>query len=73
MSKSPKSRWFRVIDERFDWVPKHGVMVSFPKGSIGYRPLDCIESGLAMGAIEVIDKPAGYSLDKAGNVVKNGD
>jgi len=48
-------------------------MVSFPHGTIGYRPHACIEAGLAAGVIEVIEKPVGYSVDKAGNVVRNAD
>lgn len=67
----PTSRWFRVTGERFDWIPKPMTMISFPKGAIGYRPLACIEAGKAAGVIEVIDKPAGYSVDKAGNVVRD--
>lgn len=73
-SKSPAStsRWFRVIGERFDWIVKPGTMISFQKGAIGCRPKACIEAGLAGGVIEVISKPKGYSLDKSGNVVRNG-
>ena len=63
------SRWFRVIADRFDWMPKPTVMVSFKKGDIGYRPTACIEAGLAEGAIEVIEKPAGYHVDKNGDVL----
>ena len=69
----PSSRWFRVTGDRFDWQPKTNVMISFPKGSIGYRPQACIDAGLAAGVIEVIEKPEGYSVDKAGQVVKDGD
>lgn len=72
-SVPPSSRWFRVTGERFDWFVKRNVMISFPRGSIGYRPLACIEAGLAAGVIEVIDQPEGYSVDKAGNVVRDGD
>lgn len=53
---------------RFDWFPKRNVMISFPCGSIGYRPQTCIDAGIAAGVIEVIEKPSGYSVDKAGNV-----
>lgn len=67
-----ESRWFKVTGEHFDWVPKFGTMISFPKGSIGFRPRACIDAGLAQGVIEVIEKPNGYTVDKAGNVVKNG-
>lgn len=45
-----------MIAERFDWSPKRGVMVSFKKGQVGYRPLKCIEAGLAIGAIELIEE-----------------
>lgn len=69
----PSSRWFRVTGQRFDWMPKPRTMVSFPHGTIGYRPQACIEAGLAAGVIEVIDQPEGYSVDKAGNVIRNGD
>lgn len=65
------SRWFKVTGERFDWMPKPTVMISFRQGQIGYRPTACIEAGLAAGVIEVIAKPAGYSVDKAGNVVRD--
>lgn len=68
-----ESRWFKVTGERFDWMPRPGLMISFPKGAIGYRPKACIEHGLAMGVIEVIRRPAGYSVNKAGEVVKSGD
>lgn len=68
---APGSRWFRVTGERFDWMPKSNVMISFPHDSIGYRPHACIEAGLAAGVIEVIDRPEGYSVDKAGNVVRD--
>lgn len=67
------SRWFRVTGSRFDWMPKPNVMVSFPNGSIGYRPQECINAGLAGGVIEVIEKPHGYTVDKAGNVVRDGN
>ena len=70
-SVPPSSRWFRVTGPRFDWMPKHNVMISFPHGSIGYRPQACIDAGLAAGVIEVIEKPEGYSVDKAGNVVRD--
>lgn len=68
-----ESRWFRVTGDRFDWMPKKGTMISFPRGSVGFRPLACIEQGLALGVIETIERPTGYSVDKAGNVVINGD
>lgn len=78
MARKPKSapaatgsRWFRVTGERFDWMPKPNVMISFPHGSIGHRPQDCIDAGLAAGVIEIIEKPEGYSVDKAGNVVRD--
>lgn len=64
----PTSRWFRVTGPRFDWMPKANVMISFPHGSIGYRPQACIDVGLAAGMIEVIEKPAGATVDKEGNV-----
>lgn len=70
-SPAPSSRWFRVTGHRFDWLPKPNVMISFPHGAIGYRPQACIEAGLAAGVIEVIERPAGYSVDKAGNVVRD--
>lgn len=76
MAKKPEqasSRWFRVTGARFDWMPKRNVMISFPQGAIGFRPLACIEAGLAAGVIEVIDRPEGYSVAKAGNVVRNAD
>lgn len=69
----PTSRWFRVIGPRFDWVPKYGVMVSFPQGYIGFRPEECLKAGLAQGVIERIEKPEGYSVDKAGNVKTDGN
>lgn len=69
---APSSRWFRVIGPRFDWIVKPNVMISFPGGSIGFRPQACIDAGIAAGVIEVIEKPEGYSVDKAGNVVRNG-
>ncbi|GEM_PF-2559798 len=68
----PSSRWFQVTGERFDWKPKPNVLITFPHGSIGYRPLACIEAGLSLGLIKVIEKPDGYSVDKAGNVVRDG-
>jgi len=68
-SVPPSSRWFRVTGERFDWMPKPNVMISFLHGSIGYRPQACIDAGLAAEVIEVIEKPKGYSVDKAGNVL----
>lgn len=67
------SRWFRVTGERFDWSPKPNVMITFPHGSIGYRPMACINVGVSTGVIEVIEHPKGYSVDKSGNVVRNGD
>lgn len=63
-----KSRWFRVIADRFDWMPKPTVMVSFKRGDIGYKPQACIDAGLASGAIELIAKPRGATVDKAGRV-----
>lgn len=72
-SVPPSSRWFRVTGDRFDWMPTPRTMISFPHGSIGYRPQACIDAGLATGVIEVIDKPAGYAVDKAGNVIKHGN
>lgn len=72
-SVPPPSRWFRVTGPRFDWLATSRSMVSFPHGTIGYRPHACIEAGLAAGVIEVIEKPVGYSVDKAGNVVRNAD
>lgn len=70
-SSTTESRWFRVIGARFDWMPKPGTMISYTRGDIGYRPSTCIEAGLASNVIEVIEKPKGFSVDKAGNVVKD--
>ena len=70
---APGSRWFRVIAENWDWMPSRNVMVSFKRGVVDFRPLACIEAGLAASAIEVIEKPVGYSVDKAGNVVSRRD
>lgn len=72
-AEQPTSRWFRVTGPVFDWMPKRNVMISFPHGAIGFRPQGCIEAGLAAGVIEVIDRPEGYSVDKAGNVVRDAD
>lgn len=71
VSVPSSSRWFRVTGPKFDWMPTPRSMVSFPHGTIGYRPRACIDAGLAAGVIIVIEKPEGYSVDKAGNVVKN--
>lgn len=64
------AKWFRVTGDRFDWMPTPRTMISFPHGYVGYRPQACIDAGLAAGVIEVIKKPAGYSVDKAGRVTK---
>ncbi|WMT90153.1 hypothetical protein [Pelagibacterium sp. H642] len=73
ITSEKSSRWFRVTGPRFDWIVKPTVMVSFPHGAIGYKPQACIDAGLAAGVIEVIERPKGYSLDKAGNVVRDGN
>lgn len=62
------SRWFRVTGERFDWFPRRNVIVAFKRGDIGYRPMACIEAGLAQGVIELIGKPAGATVAKDGTV-----
>lgn len=62
------SRWFRVTGERFDWMPRPGLMVSFRRGEIAYKPEACINTGLAAGLIEVIPRPRGAHVDKAGRV-----
>lgn len=64
------NRWFRVTADRFDWVVRPNMIVSFTKGAIDFRPKACIEAGLSLNAIEVISKPAGYRVDKSGKVVK---
>lgn len=69
--QQPKSRWFRVIADRFDWRPKRTVMISWKKGDIDFRPMDCIQKGMREGAIELIGKPAHLKTNKAGKVVLN--
>ncbi len=63
-----KARWFRVTGPRFDWRPTPRTMISFPHGTIGYRPQACIDAGLAAGVIEVIEKPEGARVGKDGQV-----
>ena len=64
--------WFRVIADRFDWMPRQGVMISYPAGYVGYGTRACVARGLEIGAVEKIRKPAGYSVDKSGKVRRNG-
>ncbi len=52
--------WFRVIAERFDWMPRRGVMISYPAGYVGYGTRACVARGVEIGAVEKIRKPAGY-------------
>lgn len=63
------SRWFRVIADRFDWMPKSNFMLSTPRGAIGYGTRACIEYGLSIGAIEQIAKPKNARVGKDGRVV----
>lgn len=69
----PKNRWFRVTAERFDWMPRKGLMISWKRGDIGYRPMACIEYGLSIDAIETIARPKNATVGKDGQVVFDAD
>lgn len=70
---TPKSRWFRVIADRFDWMPRPGLMKCFKRGQIGYEQQACITYGLSIGAIETIKKPANAKVGKDGKIVWDGN
>lgn len=67
------SRWFIVTGPRFDWVFAPNKMKSFKNGQICYEPLACVQAGLAMKLIVLIDKPAGAKVGKNGQVILSGD
>lgn len=64
-----KSRWAIVIADRFDWMPDPSTMVSGDRGRILFLPEAGVAHGVAIGALERIEKPQGYSVDKSGRVV----
>ena len=62
------SRWFKVVSDRFDWMPKPGIMRVWHRDEIGYAPLACVQMGVRCGLIEMIERPEGYKVDKRGMV-----
>ncbi|MFC6487364.1 hypothetical protein [Nitratireductor sp. GCM10026969] len=70
---TPKSRWFRVTAERFDWIPRKGLMKSFKRGQVGYEPMGCVTYGLSIGAIETIAKPKNAKIGKDGKIEWDGN
>lgn len=63
-----ESRYFRVIADRFDWNVKPRVTICYLKDTIMYGTRDCIAAGLAIGAIELIEKPEGSRVGERGVV-----
>ncbi|WP_266030420.1 hypothetical protein [Brucella intermedia] len=63
------SRWFRVTGELFDWSPRHGYVMAYKHGDIGFGTRDCITKGRALGVIELIEKPEGAKVGKDGRVI----
>ena len=64
--------WFRVTAERFDWMPRRGVMICYPQGYVGFGTRACVACGIKLGVIERIRKPAGYAVGKDGKVTRDG-
>lgn len=62
------SRWVRVL-RNWDYRPTRRVTLAFRAATIEHRPESIVAAGVAAGAFERIAKPAGYTVDKAGNVV----
>lgn len=66
------TRWFRVTAKKFDWSPRRGYVVSYKSGAVGFGTRACIDHGLKIGAIELIDPPEDAKVGKDGSV-KIGD
>lgn len=62
------TRWFRVTANKFDWSPQRGYVVSYKQGDLGYGTRACIDQGLKIGAIELVDTPEGAKVGKDGSV-----
>lgn len=60
--------WFRVISDRYDWHITPRKIKTYVLGEVAYGNRDCIQKGLAVDAIEVITKPKGARVNKAGAV-----
>ncbi len=59
-----KSRWFECVVDRFDFIPRPGVMILFRRGMIGYGNAELFRQ--AGSRVKRIKRPDGYMVGKDG-------
>lgn len=60
--------WFVVVAERFDWVKRRGLVVCYRPGDPCFGTTKCLKDGVAIGAIERIERPPEWMVGKDGVV-----